>query len=213
MERLNKETLSFPALRIARVIATLGMVFALVACGDKGGGGAVAPTPVYPNGCMTCSGITNPVVLTSFSMQSSDGSSWYGGGQASMIFQNMQIFGQSSNYASATSYQGPIAVQGTLVVTKPVADVDGYGRQITGCILQPGTYYVQSNGSAQMGGYGQFQIPSMVSTSLTMELIIDAASNGGGLVGQSALAIVQIRSISGIQCSSNFYGQFGPSGY
>lgn len=197
MERLNNKTLSFPALRFARVAATLAMVFALVACGKDGGGGGAPVAPIPPHGCVTCTGITSPVILTTFNTQSFP--------NPDMIFQGMQIFGDAtlaSPYNSgnaANSYSGPIAVQGTLVVTTNL--VDPYSP----CVIPAGTYYVQSNGVGQMS-LGTLQIPSMITTSGAIEFMVDGMLYNAG---QSFYGEIGVRRVNGMQCSADFYGVFG----
>lgn len=217
MERLNVDILSFPALHFARIAATLATVLALVACGNDGGGGSapVVP-PVSPNGCVTCNGITSPVVLTSFQTQSADGA---------MVFKDMQVFVESTQVAPNASgnnynwYQGPIAIQGTLEVRQPVTDVVlGTGMPLSQCTIAPGTYYVQSNGPGQMGFMGSdMMIQSLVSTSGAIELSLEAPSQQGmGLTnqGQGFYGMIGVRSVNGVACSSQFYGVFStPTSY
>jgi hypothetical protein len=214
MEGLNKKTLSFPALRFTSFLATLATILAttvLVACGNDGGGAAPPPPVVVnPNGCVTCNGITSPVVLTTFQAQAADGS---------MALTNMQLFVQSTNVVPNASgnnynwYQGPIALQGNLEVRQTVLDVmPGTGMPLTSCAIPAGTYYVQSNGPGQMGYMGtDIMVPSLITTSGAIELSIEAPAQGGyGLTnqGRGFYGVVGVRRVNGVQCSPQFFGVF-----
>jgi hypothetical protein len=209
MEKLNLKTLSFPALQFGRVLATLGMVFAMVACGGGGGGGgaAVPVTPVYPNGCMACSGITSPVVLTTFNAQVAD---------STLSLTNIQVFGQNQGGSSYGFSGGPIALQGTMEVRQAIYDVYSGGyygynynygysptNTISQCVLTPGTYYIQTSSVGQMDGYGSIYPSAVIATSGSIELSIEGMlyQNNSRLYG-----MVRVLRVNGVSCSSSFYG-------
>lgn len=207
MEGLNKKTLSFPAKYFARTIAALGILLALTACKDSGGGGGTVVPPIYGNGCNNCAGsIPTPVILTTFQMQSAN---------ANITFSGMQMFGQSTRIIPNASgnnfrnYEGPIAVQGQMIVTR--AEVDPGNPS---CVIQPGSYALQtySVGSMGMAG-GDVVIPTLLSTTGAIEMRVDSPDPmmAGGLLtqqGQRLYAKVTVLRVNGYNCSQTFFGIF-----
>ena len=196
MERLNKKTLSFPAMRITRVLATLGTVLVLAACGKgDGGGGGGAVTPIPPSSCGSCTGITSPQLLTTVSMEAAS---------RVMAFTNMQIFGDAGYFTPTATgnyyntYRGPIGMSGTLVVTTTAYDTYGGG-----CVIPAGTYYVQSNSQGVMD-MGMLQVQSLISTSGAIEFAIQGMLHNQGTRLYSQIVITRV---NGVQCS----GMFGDS--
>lgn len=208
MEGLNNKTLSFPAKYFARAFAALGMVLALAACNDGGGGGGtVVVPPIYGSGCTNCAGsIPTPVVLTTFQMQS---------GNANITFSNMQLIGQSTRITPNASgnnyrnYEGPIAVQGQMVVARQ--EIDPY---YPSCVIQPGTYNLQTYSVGQMGyAGGDIIVPTLLSATGSIEMRIDSPDPimAGALLtqqGQRLYAKVTVLRVNGYSCSQSFFGIF-----
>ncbi|WP_374073502.1 hypothetical protein [Bdellovibrio bacteriovorus] len=208
MEGLNNKTLSFPAKYFTRAFAALGMVLALAACNDGGGGGGtVVVPPIYGSGCTNCAGsIPTPVVLTTFQMQSAN---------ANITFSNMQMIGQSTRIIPNASgnnyrnYEGPIAVQGQMVVAKP--EIDPYNPS---CVIQPGTYTLQTYSVGQMGyAGGDIVVPTLLSATSSIEMRIDSPepTMAGALLteqGQRLYAKVTVLRVNGYTCSQSFFGIF-----
>ncbi len=209
METLKNKKLSFPAKVFTRVFAALGLILTLAACGNKDGGNntvAVAP-PVYGNGCQNCGvAIPSPVLLATFQMQNPNGN---------VVFSNMQMYAQSSSIVASASgnafrnYQGPIAVHGQMTVTQVIKDLSG------GCIIQPGTYNLQTSSVGQMGAAGgDVIIPSLITTGGLIDIRIDSPLNtmsGGLLVDNGGLRLyarVSIVRVNGYVCSSDFNDTF-----
>lgn len=219
MERLNNKTLSFPAKMFTRVFAALGVVMALAACGNKGGGGGgvVAPVvPVYGNGCVNCGAITQPVLLTTFQSEATDFS-----GSSVVSLQNMQVYVQGSNLTTSASgnnynwYSGPITVQGQLHVKKQLNDYDPSNPnvQLSSCVIPVGVYTVQTSQVGQMTNPNRngtdITFPSVVATNASIELKIEAPSPMGFTNSGSRMwAKVSVVRVNGVQCSSQFYGEF-----
>lgn len=206
MERLNKKTLSFPA--ITRAIAMLGFIFAVAACGDKGGSNA--PPPIYPNGCMpTCANINQPLTLTTFQAGTPDGT---------MVLTSIQLIGNASNVQQNGSgslynwYAGPIVMQGTMTISRSMQDSGWQGS--SQCFLSAGTYNIQTTTPGQMNLYGgDIVMSSMIATgpSGTLELRVEAPLNtmtGGQLNsnGQRLYANIRVARVNGITCSQGFFG-------
>lgn len=150
MEGLNKMTLSFPLGKVLKALTILGLVLSTAACGDKGGSAApVTPIIVDPSGCVSCVGVVNPVILTTFEAASGYGAT------SSVRLSNMQIFGQGSlvvpnaSGANYNNYVGPIAMQGLLTVTTNQVD-SYYGAVASSCVIPAGTYNVQKIGRANV---------------------------------------------------------------
>ncbi|XGC79582.1 hypothetical protein ACES2L_09615 [Bdellovibrio bacteriovorus] len=210
MERLNKETLSFPAWNITKIFAALGMVLTLAACG-KDGGGSVAVAPNGITNCSNCSTIVTPVTLATFESASPS---------RNVTLKSMSLIAQSSNIQPNASgnnynnYQGPVAAQGSMIVTSAQADTDINGAALSSCVLQAGTYIVETKQVGQLGLYGtNLSIPLLVARqgSQIVEMKIEApGSEGMGLYqsGTRVWAKVSITRINNITCSSNFYGLF-----
>nr|WP_295904741.1 hypothetical protein [uncultured Bdellovibrio sp.] len=207
MERLNYKTLSFPAKYILRAFAALGMVLALAACNNGGGGGGAVVPPIYGSGCTNCAGsIPTPVVLTTFQMQSANGN---------ITFSNMQLVGQSTRITSNASgnnyrnYEGPIAMQGQMVVARQ--EIDPYNPS---CVIQPGTYALQTYSVGQMGfAGGDIVVPTLLTTTGSIEMRVDSPDPmmAGGLLtssGQRLYAKVTVLRVNGYNCSQTFYGIF-----
>ncbi|WP_415063866.1 hypothetical protein [Bdellovibrio sp.] len=202
METLNNKTLSFPAKYFTRAFAALGIVLSLVAC-NKDGGGSGVTTAVYGNGCSNCGAISSPVLLTTFQMQS---------GSGNVVFSNMQMYGQSTGIVANASgniyrnYQGPIAIQGQMTVTQAQQD---WG---SGCIIQPGTYTVQTYSVGQMGmAGGDVLVPVMIAGGIEMRIDGPLNTMAGGVLeqnGQRLYARVSIVKVNGYVCSSTFFGDF-----
>ncbi|AHZ84834.1 hypothetical protein [Bdellovibrio bacteriovorus] len=206
MEGLNNKTLSFPAKMFTRAFAALGMVLALAACGKGGGGGT--NTNVGLN-CLSqaCGNITAPVVLTTFQSQSSTSN-------PEIILQNMQIIvsanliQQNASGNNYNNYQGPIAIQGQMVVTKQMLDVDTItGAQLTPCVLPAGTYNLQTLTTGTMGlAGGDVNVPAMLSNVGNIEVKIE---NGQLFTsGTRLFAKVSVTRVNGYACSGRFFGSF-----
>lgn len=206
MEGLNNKTLSFPAKMITRAFAALGIVLALAACGKGGDGGT--NTNVGLN-CLNqaCGSITAPVVLTTFQSQSSMSN-------PEIMLQNMQIvvsanlIQQNASGNNYRWYQGPIAIQGQMVVAQQIVDVDpGTRVQLTQCVLPAGTYNLQTLTTGTMGmSGGDVNVPAMLSNVGNIEVRIEnglLTDNGQRLYGK-----VSVVRVNGYTCSSNFYGSF-----
>lgn len=209
MEQLNKKTLSFPAKYFTRAFAALGMIMVLAACGKDGGGGTT--TNVGWN-CLqqTCGTITAPTVLTTFNSSAADGS---------LSLQNMQLIGQSNLVTNTTTgsiykwYQGPVAAQGTLVVSKPIYDYVPYTSQLaSNCVVPAGSYPVQTRIMGQMEFQGvNIVLPELITTTGNVVLRVEApGSEGMGLYssGQKLWAVVRVVSANGIACSQHLFGTF-----
>lgn len=207
MERLNKNSLSFPARFFTQAFAALGLVVALVGCKGNDGGG-YAPAPIYGNGCQNCTSISSPVLLTTFNSKSSDGK---------VALMNMQVYAQSTNITPMASgnnykgYRGPIAAQGQLVVTEARTDVDPVtGRALTACVLPAGTFPIQTYtvGSMEYDGLN-VTFPALLTTVNAIEVSVESPSPMGFLDGgQTLWAKVAVTRINGVRCSENFFGIF-----
>lgn len=208
MERLNKKTLSFPAKIFIQVFAALGMVLSLTACSKGGSNGGVVGA-VYGNGCQNCGGvIPSPLLLTTFKAQSFDG-------QVSLM--NMQVYAQATGITAMASgntykgYQGPIAMQGQLVVTAPQYDyLPGTMTLATACALPAGTFTVQTSAVGQMDYDGvNVYMPSLITAGGGIELKVEAPSPMGFLdAGQTLWAKVSVVRVNGVLCSPEFFGTF-----
>ncbi|KHD89583.1 MAG: hypothetical protein OM95_02285 [Bdellovibrio sp. ArHS] len=199
MERLNKKTLSFPAMVFTRALATLGVVLTLAACGKDNGGGS-APIVVGINGCQNCGAITAPTVLTTFNSQAASGA---------FALTNMQVYAQAGLIQPNASgynykwYNGPIAIQGQLTVPTAFHDTTN-----SGCVVPAGTYYLQTYSVGQLGNLGaDVLVPSLMTTTGNIELKIESAGvAGGGFVdeGRKLYAKVSIVRANGYVCSALF---------
>lgn len=207
MERLNKKTLSFPAMSFTRAFAALGMVLALAACGKGGGGGGNNGNVGWNCANGSCGGISNPSLLATFSGSSSTGA---------FQLQNMQLLAQAgvSNIPASEyykSYSGPVALgQGQLVVPQQFFDTgSGFGwYNGTGCVVPAGTYNVQNRNAGSLGIYGQDLQLDLITTSHNIVIRIEApASLGMGLMtgGTKLYGAVKILSVNGMACSQTFY--------
>lgn len=202
MEKLNMKTLSFPAKRLTQALAMLGTVLVLAACGDKGGGGGGGTVVVPPSGCITCGGITSPIILTTIESGNFDDS---------VVFRDVQVFGESSLiYPNGPygviwkDYVGPVAIQGTLDVRGTFTDSSA------ACVVPAGIYTVQSNSAGQILarlGSG-FSVPSVVTVAGPVSLELSIQSPGGyGLYSLSgrvrANSYVSVIRANGVQCAQN----------
>nr|BFD59908.1 hypothetical protein CKG001_20150 [Bdellovibrio sp. CKG001]BFD63315.1 hypothetical protein BdHM001_19960 [Bdellovibrio sp. HM001]BFD67171.1 hypothetical protein HAGR004_21930 [Bdellovibrio sp. HAGR004] len=216
MERLNKKTLSFPAMSFTRAFAALGMVLALAACGKGGGGGGTNANVGWNCLQQSCGSINQPVVLTTFTSQAAD---------SSIVLQNMQMVAQSgliSNTSTGSPYKwysGPIAVQGQMVVSRAIYDYQPYSQTLaSNCTIAAGTYSLQTRtvgymgSQGQVGGYSDGQnilVPDLITTNGSIVMRIEAPSPMGLISGGSRLwGVVRIVSVNGVTCSNNFYGEF-----
>ncbi|NUN05549.1 MAG: hypothetical protein HUU57_07290 [Bdellovibrio sp.] len=193
MERLNKNSLRFPAKLFTFAFASLGLMLTLASCGNKGGNDYVAPVvpPIYGNGCTNCAGsFPSPVVLTTFEMQSGDGNIKFTGMQ--MTAESTKI---SPNYSGNNyrNYSGPIAIQGTMTVASQETDYT------TGCVLQPGSYAVNTYSVGQMGfAGGDIVIPTVVTADGLTEMRVDE----GVLTSATRLyAYVTFTRLNGVACA------------
>ncbi|WP_413568121.1 hypothetical protein ACLWBD_10315 [Bdellovibrio sp. HCB117] len=198
MERLNKKTLSFPAMVFTKALAALGIVLTLAACG-KGDSGGTTPI-VGINGCQNCGGITAPTVITTFSSQASTNA---------FTLSNMQVYAQAGLIQPNASgynykwYNGPIAMQGTLTVPTTFYDTTN-----SGCVVPAGTYYLQTYSVGQLGNLGaNVSVPALLTTAGNIELKIESTGvAGGGFVdeGRKLYAKVTIVRANGYVCSAMF---------
>lgn len=209
METLNKKTLSFPAKIFTQVVAALGIILTLTACGKSdGGNNTTVVAPIYGSGCNNCSAISSPTLLTTFQSQSADGN---------MSLVNMRVYAQSSGIKAVPSgnnyksYSGPAAIQGQLVVRVAQYDyVPHTSQAASNCVIPAGTYNVQTSAVGQLGYDGvDVYFPSLFTTVGGIELKIEAPSPMGFLnSGQSLWAKVSVVRVNGIVCSASFYGDF-----
>lgn len=202
MERLKFKTLSFPAMGFTRVLAALGIMLTLAACGSNGGSGGTAYVGL--NGCTNCGALTTPVTLMTYNAQSAMGD---------VSLDGMTLYGNQAsitNYAGSSPvywYNGPIATQGTLTVRAPQRD------QMGACYLAPGSYPVQtySVGTMTSGAatFSQLTIPAIRATNADVELRIDIENQGQGFIASSGrlYARVTIVRVGSVACT-NFYGTF-----
>ncbi|MEN0057584.1 MAG: hypothetical protein AAGB31_02020 [Bdellovibrio sp.] len=212
MERLKIHTLSFPKKKMTKfftgfVIA--GVLAFLAACNEGGSSGSGATTYYpYGAGCVGCGNIANPVLLTTFSTQSADGN---------VALTNMQTYAQSTQVGYVASgntykaYEGPIAMQGQLVVRTSQADyMPGTNQKASNCVLPAGTYTLQTYTAGTMSYYGvNVMMPSLITSTGGIELKIEAPSPMGFLTGgQQLWARVYVTRVNGYACSSNFFGEF-----
>lgn len=212
MERLNNNSLRFPAKLFTFAFASLGLMLTLASCGNKGGNDYVAPVvpPIYGNGCTNCQGITAPFTLATFTSQSSTGY---------FSLQNMVVTGQTNGTVPSASgsmykgYVGPVAAQGQLVVAQTITEYSpGFTQGSTACTVPAGTYTVQSQTVGQMNDIwkngGDIILPSLYTTSGGIEISIEAPSSEGlGFLnnGQNLNAKVSIVRVNEVTCSQYFY--------
>lgn len=212
MERLNKNSLRFPAKLFTFAFATLGLMLTLASCGNKGGNDYVAPVvpPIYGNGCTNCQGITAPFTMATFTSQGSTGY---------ISLQNMVVTGQTNGTVPSASgsmykgYVGPVATQGTLVVSQTITEYSqGFNNGSTTCTVPAGTYAIQTRMVGQMNDTmksgGDITFPSLYTTTGGIEISIEAPSSYGfGFLnnGQNLYAKVSIVRVNGVTCSQYFY--------
>ena len=212
MERLNSNSLRFPAKLFTFAFATLGLMATLAGCGNKGGNDSppVVVTPIDGNGCTNCQGITAPFTMATFTAHGSTGY---------ISFQNMIVTGQTNGTVPSASgsmyrgYVGPVAVQGTLVVKQNITEYSpGFTQGSTTCTVPAGTYTIQSQLVGQMNDTiksgGDISFPSLYTTSGGIEISIEAPSSYGfGFLnnGQSLWAKASIVRVNGVTCSQYFY--------
>jgi hypothetical protein len=201
METLKTKNLSFPAKQFFKTLATLGLLLSLTACPGGGNSGAIPVTPLDPYGgnCGTCvTAIANPLTITVFQATNGDGN---------VELTNMQMVGDQAYLIPNASgnnfrnYQGPIVLQGQLVVRSPIQDL------MSGCALPAGTYMVQTYEVGSMGyAGGDITVPRLMTTSGSVELVI-----AGGILtnyGARMTANIAITRVGGAQCSPGFFEMF-----
>lgn len=217
MERLNQGPLSFSAWFTTHFFKVLGFASSLtvlIACNNNNSRANYVPPPVI-NGaaCPACTMPVNPAPLTIFESQSVDGN---------IVLTNMQLMIPAGGVVAPNAtgnnykwYQGPIVVQGTLVVKQAQADIHtGTKQPITGCVLPAGTYSLQTQIPGQLDYQAEvFSVPSLIANGGIIELKISVPYSEGiiGLYEADKTrlnAVVSVVRANGIACSPQFFGTF-----
>lgn len=137
----------------------------VTACGKKGGNSGPATTPVGQFGACGSCGFTQQLMVTT-------NSNFMGILQFTMrlIGDSAQIAAQGS--MSSSRYNGPVMMDGTLVVTS---------QQFEGnCVIPAGTYALSTVQAGQMDYSGTIAIPQFQAAGPTAVLF---RLRGGGLTG------------------------------
>ena len=133
--------------------------------------------------------------------------------------QNMVVTGQTNGTVPSASgsmykgYVGPVATQGTLVVSQTITEYSqGFNNGSTTCTVPAGTYAIQTRMVGQMNDTmksgGDITFPSLYTTTGGIEISIEAPSSYGfGFLnnGQNLWAKVSIVRVNGVTCSQYFY--------
>ncbi|MGZ3774423.1 MAG: hypothetical protein ACXVCY_11330 [Pseudobdellovibrionaceae bacterium] len=206
MGRLKKSILSFPKRFFLGTILIIGISVSLAACYN---GSTNYPAPLYGFGCQNCgAALASPIPLAVFQSAGTDGS---------VVLSNMQMYGQATAIRPNASgsnykwYQGPIAVQGTLTVSKTQFDIfPDTGQRASSCVVPAGVYTLQTKMVGQMDLQGvNVMLPDLITTVGGIELKIEAASPMGFISNGTRLwADVYIIRVNGVPCSANFFGEF-----
>ncbi|MNJ94775.1 hypothetical protein D3C87_124770 [compost metagenome] len=157
MEKLNKKTLSFPSQLFTKAVAALTIVLTLAACGNSGDGGSNYGGIVD---CQNCSAvIANPIAITNFV---SDGMAY-----PRISMQNMTLFGDVAfmrpNHSTPyNGYNGPVAVQGTLVLHDPL--------QCPGATVPAGSYALTTRAAGNMVNGSNLTVPEMIAGPLRIRM-------------------------------------------
>lgn len=197
METLNttKQTQGFATKVFTRVLASLGVVLALAACGNSSSNNTGGLS-----GCVNCSSLTNAQAMATFQSTSIYST------QFPLQMTNMTLYGNNvtntiagfngtTTTQSVDTYQGAIAVNGTMIIGAQIMDVSG------ACIIPAGTYTVQTYSQGYMSG-GDLQVQMLVNGNIMMTLQQGMIANYNGSYWVSGALI--INSVNNVQCNS-FY--------
>jgi len=207
METLNKKTLSFSARLFTRAIAALALVTSVAACGNNGGGGVTGPQLgttgiVTLNNCATCtSSMGSTLAIDIFNARDARGIA---------LLQNMQLIVSGYNFVPGVSssynlYNGPMATQGTFVVTQTTFD------PATGqCVIPAGSYVIQTAEVGQMFSPGLFRVPTLVSTTGNIVLEVREGVLYKDMMTQSTrmYGSLFVKSVNGQVCTNAFSFSF-----
>lgn len=205
METLNKKLLSFPFVSLAKLFASVSILFLLAACGNGGGGGSTPPPApgVGLNGCVNCAGITQPLAISTFNSESLYMSQW------PVQLSNMQLYVNGANYTPGVSspynlYDGPVAVQGTMNVTGAHAIKDSVGA----CAINPGSYVVQTYSAGSISLGTNFLVPELTAGHIRIRMSAAPYVSGSMLVNEGGAirwkGRLEILSVGGQVCSNFF---------
>ena len=218
METMKQSTQNdgFAAKVFTRVLATLGMVLTLAACGNSSSNNTGGLS-----GCVNCTSLTNAQPMATYNSESSTllnpgayGNSYfplemtnmtlYGNGINTVTGFNNGVSGVNSAYGlNVDTYQGAVAVNGTMVIGAQLYDSSGI------CTIPAGNYTLQTYSQGYMSG-GIIQTIQLVANgNIQMTLsgaVIAPSTTGNGYVMSGYLQIVSAPSINGSTAQCGAFG-------
>jgi hypothetical protein len=201
METLNKSNMKGLVTKVfTRVLASLGVVLALAACGSSSGNSTGALS-----GCVNCSSMTNAQAMFNFQSESWNGYSY--NTNFPVTFTNMTMYGNNvsttiagfngaTTTVNADTYSGAIAVQGTFTVGQQISDASGI------CTIPAGTYTVTTYSQGQYSG-GEFVVQVLINGNILATMGSSASpfiyGDNGYVAGE-----LYINSVNNVTCGA-FY--------
>lgn len=197
METLNKSNTKGLVTKVfTRVLASLGVVLALAACGSSSGNSTGALS-----GCVNCSSMTNAQAMFTFQSVSTAGY------QFPVSFTNMTMYGNNvsttiagfngaTTSVSPDTYSGVIAVQGTFTVSQQITDASGI------CTIPAGTYTVSTYSQGEYSG-GEFIVQVLINGNILATM---GSSSSPFIYGDNGYAAgeLYINSVNNVSCGA-FY--------